>query len=300
MRETTRFQHMALLGQMGRMAGLTAFKCRQKLEQAIYYANKLTLWRRVFPAEKVFVWGTIALILMTMDLIFMWPVYRQISQLLVGYADLLALPIGLGVNAFAVIISEKLSKCRDHGPFIEWELLRNEEEDRTAAHTLWAFAGRNRKLHVAVHFAAYLTVLGSLLWIRSILLESSVAPLVQVEFQLNMLGVVLAIVAVSLGMYISPLFQYLYWLLRLELLNYQIHQLIKKVSGMDSNIHLVYSQQRGIVEPSHDTKEALIRFLFRSKNMDYCNKINEGELEAYGAIMQNRGHSLSERNSGTA
>ncbi|MBK8196492.1 MAG: hypothetical protein IPK76_26075 [Lewinellaceae bacterium] len=272
---------ITMLTSLGEQVGDLAYRCRVKKTPFQILEEQSNEWRRVFPPAEVIALSAATLGLICLDIFFMMPVYRQVSQVICHDANLLALPIGIGVNILAVITGEKLAKCSSSGPFHRWELHKNHDMEASVA---FVFMDNNRQQRVRqffLNFALYLGILLSLIWIRSILVEGTQTEIEKVELQMSLIGLLIALFAVTIGGYLVPAVEYLIWNIRILLFRQQIQALLRRTSRLDGHIFHLWQQSGRIREISHHVKEALFRFSYRSKNMNYCDPVTEAELMAF-------------------
>lgn len=285
----TRSHQLSRLYELAQRAGSLAMKFRQQHTLHMQCEDHLNRWKSVFSASDVLIFGVGALLLICMDIWFMMPIYRQLSQLVSGDAELLALPIGLGVNVLAIITSEKLMKCAFSNTFRQWEverLSRTKGAD-AAIFTLPSSRG-HRIFEFAINFSLYTAVLIGMILIRSMLIDGSGTPTERVEVQMAWVGVCIALFAMTIGMYLMLLVQYLAHRFQVALLHTRLNAIVFKVSGYDQLISLLWHLLGKFADVPQDVKESLIRVTLRTHDWNYCAPITELEFQKFSDMHNNQ------------
>lgn len=289
MPNTNAFQS-SMLSTLGRQAGFSAFKYRRK-EKGFYGLERLLdQWSKIFSLGEVAVFAVGVLALFTLDIFFMMPIYRQVSQIVSGDPDLLKLQIGIGINILGLITGEKLAKCSVAGSFYRWEVWKQGDGETDTAILNLSFTRPQRVAQFLILFLIYVTVILALVWMRSVLISDTQSALEKVELQMSIIGMFIALFAVTIGGYLFPFFQYLIWKISMEVACFQMELLIKRVSERDLYIHSLWKQTGMPTDNSQDVKEALVRFLFRTKGLGYCDPVTEQELQLLQKSMTNWNH----------
>jgi|GEM_PF-3638959 len=278
--------HLSTAGNYGKQAGFLASRCRDKKLQQRQIERLLDQWKQIFSLSDVVFLGLATLALIGVDIMLMMPLYLQTAQVIeFGDPEILKYPIGVGVNILAIVASEKLAKCFDTGAFHKWELWKRHEKAGALTQYDTEMSRLRRILQFLLAFGLFLAVILMMLWIRSIVVEDSESIIKKVELPVSLMGVCFSLVTVLIGVYVLPLFQYLFWSGRAHLTNWQIHFLSRRVAQLDGYIHLFWRHNGAPSDITKDLREALIRHTFRTKDAGYCDAITLQENESFDALL---------------
>ena len=278
--------HLSTASNYGKQAGSLASRCRDKKVQLQQIELLLVQWRRIFSLSEVVVLGTATLALICIDILLMMPLYLQTAQVIeFGDPEMLKIPIGVGVNILAIIASEKLAKCFDTGAFHKWELWKRHEKAGALTQYDTEMSRLRRILQFLLAFGLFLAVILMMLWIRSIVVEDSESIIKKVELPVSLMGVCFSLVTVLIGVYVLPLFQYLFWSGRAYLTTWQISSLSHRVSNLDGYTYTLWRHTGAAADITRDMRDALIRCIFRTKDAGYCDTITLQENESFDEML---------------
>ncbi len=276
----SKLQQLLFLTKLGGTTGQLTFNCRQKKLRCENYEQQILEWRSIFHLGEVMTMGIAAMAFVFMDFCCLLQTYRTLSELVTGDADLLLFPIGIGFNILGLVVSDRLVKCSTSGPFYNWQLWKLGGKNTDAAIYDLEYHQSDRRREFRVNMFIYLAMIFALVGIRYVLLEGSGSKVESAGWLLSLLGFLFSIFAVTIGVYLIPLFQYVSWSSKVSILKRQMKASIRKVAALDDLIYNLWVQLGMPLNVSQDIKEALVRFLFRTKSMDYCDSITSEELNA--------------------
>ena len=282
----TSFHFLNEASDLARTGSRLVFWAQQSKAEQKRYAMLLQNWTQVFSLSDVLPFGLGLIILIAMDLQCMFPLYRQVSQVISGNADLLPWYIGFGVNTVAVVCSHRLSKCALEGPFYNWEVWKNRDKPSEVAKYTVTQAQKSHVRHFVAMFLLYVVLLLAMLWMRSLLIQKSL--ITSLENLLTLVGLCFAFLAVLTGIYLVPLVQYSSWKIGYSNSDNQLSKSLKKISDIDQQIYLLWVLAGEPATLTKDIQDALTRHLFRANDANYIDPVSEYESELMACVISKK------------
>lgn len=258
-----------------------AFRCQRKKRMQEFYYDQIDHWLEIMPFFDVLIYGIGGIAILVIDMALMFQTYRSLSEAACGNADLIALPLGLGLAAISIVTSERLVHCYTSGPLFKWEVYKRKLGSMDLALYNHSFRRTESIKAFAIQLGFFLAALISMLVIRSILAENTDSAIEKVEWYMAVFGIAFALCSVYVGAYVSHLFLFCYWKVRVALLDRQVNSLICQVSTADGFVLMAWRNSGTPNNLPHNIAESLIRSLFRKPNRSYCDPVQFFEYESF-------------------
>jgi hypothetical protein len=231
---------------LARKAGNKVYLYRTSLDILQLKQVKLNEWCRIFDPTKVLLTSLAALALSAVDCFLMMPLHRQASEVLYRNPNAINWVIALSFALFVVVCSGLLANTKSSGPLYNWNLLRKKAwgTPETAFLEIENEMATN-KLNAILGILIYSILIGFLFWMKfEIVKGMDPSDIVhKTEMPIAMLGVLCSYSAMFLGMYLEPVFNYIFIQWQIWSLTRYLSLMLQTIAKQDHFVHVLWLSQ---------------------------------------------------------